>query len=393
MWRRRRRRRWVGWGAGLALAVLGLGLAGGGGGEELLAAALAAWRERGGERGGSGEGFGGRASLWGGAATGGGFAIAANLSNGTQTSSTGANFGGTPHAANWGGPPILLSPPDCGPTPPFLLVLVPSSPDHAERRQAVRETWGAPQIRGGLLTRTLFVLGVPPPKRGGQGVQAALRAEFSHHGDLLQGAFLDVYANLTLKTLFLLRWATTRCPATPFLLKADDDVFVNLPALMTYLISFPPAIRHRLYLGRVHWWVRPDRDPQSRHHVPVALYPDAFFPLYCSGTAYVLATEAAASVLAASPHVPWVAPEDVWVGLCARRAGLSPRHAARMAGSARFPPDGCCYGEVLLSAHRVTPGELRRVWGLLRGGGCSGVQRVLGVLRCRVLAVGEWLWQ
>ncbi|NXT45241.1 B3GT4 galactosyltransferase, partial [Pelecanoides urinatrix] len=100
------------------------------------------------------------------------------------------------------------------------------------------------------------------------GEQAALRAEASRHGDLLQGDFADAYANLTRKTLLLLRWATTRCPAVPFLLKADDDVFVNLPALTTYLASSPQP--RRLYLGRVHWWVRPERDPRARHHVPVA---------------------------------------------------------------------------------------------------------------------------
>ncbi|NXD89012.1 B3GT4 galactosyltransferase, partial [Halcyon senegalensis] len=97
--------------------------------------------------------------------------------------------------------------------------------------------------------------------------QAALGAEWRRHRDLLQGPFADTYANLTRKTLLLLRWALARCPAAPFLLKADDDVFVNLPALTRYLTAFrnfPP-----LYLGRVHWWVRPERDPASRHHVPM----------------------------------------------------------------------------------------------------------------------------
>ncbi|NXU33362.1 B3GT4 galactosyltransferase, partial [Thalassarche chlororhynchos] len=100
------------------------------------------------------------------------------------------------------------------------------------------------------------------------GELAALRAEALRHGDLLQGDFLDVYANLTRKTLLLLSWAAARCPAVPFLLKADDDVFVNLPALTTYLASFPHP--PRLYLGRVHWWVHPQRDPRGRHHVPLA---------------------------------------------------------------------------------------------------------------------------
>ncbi|NWW97252.1 B3GT4 galactosyltransferase, partial [Rhynochetos jubatus] len=98
--------------------------------------------------------------------------------------------------------------------------------------------------------------------------RAALRAEARRHRDLLQGPFADTYANLTRKTLLLLRWTLARCPAVPFLLKADDDVFVNLPALTNYLAALPDP--QRLYLGRVHWWVTPNRDPRSRHHVPVA---------------------------------------------------------------------------------------------------------------------------
>ncbi|NWU60078.1 B3GT4 galactosyltransferase, partial [Dromas ardeola] len=103
---------------------------------------------------------------------------------------------------------------------------------------------------------------------GGPGEQEALGAEARRFGDLLQGPFPDAYPSLARKTLLLLRWAAARCPAAPFLLKADDDVFVNLPALTSYLAGG----RHprRLYLGRVHWWVRPDRDPRGRHHVPVA---------------------------------------------------------------------------------------------------------------------------
>ncbi|NXR05523.1 B3GT5 galactosyltransferase, partial [Sagittarius serpentarius] len=74
-----------------------------------------------------------------------------------------------------------LSPRGCGPTPPFLLVLVPSGPAHAAQRQAVRETWGGGGRGGGLPTRTLFVLGVP----GVKAEQAALQAEALRHGDLL----------------------------------------------------------------------------------------------------------------------------------------------------------------------------------------------------------------
>uniref|UniRef100_A0A8B9PDZ1 Hexosyltransferase n=1 Tax=Apteryx owenii TaxID=8824 RepID=A0A8B9PDZ1_APTOW len=293
---------------------------------------------------------------------------------------------------DWAGPGsdgTLAAPRGCGAAPPFLLVLVASAPDHAAQRQAVRQTWGAGEAPAGRTTRTLFGLGVP----AAAAQRAALASEARRHGDLLQGPFADTYRNLTRKTLLLLSWAAARCPGARFVLKADDDAYVNVPALVTHLGALGSP--RRLYLGRVHWRVQPQRDPAGRHHVPSALYPAAAFPPYCSGTAYVLSGDAVGAVLAAAPRVPAVAPEDVFVGLCARRAGLAPRHSARMAGASRFPLDACCYGEVLLSAHRLAPGELRRAWALARAvpRPCSRLQRALGMLRCSVLAALEWLWR
>ncbi|NWI48558.1 B3GT4 galactosyltransferase, partial [Picathartes gymnocephalus] len=94
--------------------------------------------------------------------------------------------------------------------------------------------------------------------------------ESRQHRDILQGDFPDTYAHLALKTLLLLRWARSCCGGAPFLLKADDDVFVNVAAVATYLATWPTAPPPRLYLGRIHWGVAPNRDPRSRHHVPVA---------------------------------------------------------------------------------------------------------------------------
>ncbi|NXI87185.1 B3G5B glucosaminyltransferase, partial [Rhipidura dahli] len=99
------------------------------------------------------------------------------------------------------------------------------------------------------------------------GVQRELLAEWRQHRDILQGDFGDSYGNLTRKTLLLLRWARACCGGSPFLLKADDDSFVHVPAVATYLASWG-ASPARLYLGRVHWGVVPNRDPRSPHHVP-----------------------------------------------------------------------------------------------------------------------------
>ncbi|KAM6473009.1 beta-1,3-galactosyltransferase 4 isoform 1-T2 [Liasis olivaceus] len=269
----------------------------------------------------------------------------------------------------------------CDPRGPWLLVLVASAPGHAARRQAVRRSWGGARRAAGRSLRTLFGLGLP----GEPAQQAALEREAREHGDLLQARFVDAYANLTLKTLALLGWAAARCPGARFLVKADDDVFLNLPALARHLgqLAGPPAA----YLGRVHWRVPPSRDPRSRHHVPASLYPERAFPPYCSGTAYVLSAPAAAAVLGAARQLPLLPLEDVFVGLCARHAGIAPRHVALMAGAARFPLDACCYREVLFSVHGVAPAQMVAMWEAAEQP-CGTWQRALGLLRCKALA---WL--
>uniref|UniRef100_A0A8V0X6H6 Hexosyltransferase n=1 Tax=Gallus gallus TaxID=9031 RepID=A0A8V0X6H6_CHICK len=209
------------------------------------------------------------------------------------------------------------------------------------------------------------------------------------------GSFRDSYSTLSQKTLLLLGWALRFCSAASFVLKADDDTFVHTPALVAHLRG-PPAPPPIYYMGRVHDGVRPRRDPRGRHHVPEALYPEPSFPPYCSGSAYALSMGAVRLVLDAAPRTPKVTPEDVFVGLCAHRAGIAPRHVERMGGGARFPDDPCCYGGVLLSAHRVGPDGMRRAWGYVGGWGgweggregrgpCGVMQWLGGVLRCRAL--------
>ena len=51
-----------------------------------------------------------------------------------------------------------------------------------------------------------------------------------------QENFVDSYNNLTLKSMFMLKFATTQLDSTPFgfLFKVDDDTFVNVKALVKY---------------------------------------------------------------------------------------------------------------------------------------------------------------
>nr|XP_060616681.1 beta-1,3-galactosyltransferase 4-like [Anolis sagrei ordinatus] len=278
---------------------------------------------------------------------------------------------------------LLLPPPEaCSPRAPSLLVLVVSAPYHITQRQAIRSTWGGARCTGKFTVQTFFALGLPRKPS----FQAALEREAAKHQDLVQGRFLDTYGNLTLKTLSLMGWAATHCPGTLFLVKVDDDIFLNLPGLaeeLEHCTTLAPT-----YLGQIHWRVWPNRDSRSRHYIPASLYPAGHFPPYCGGAVYVLSGAAVPILLGASRHVPLVPVEDIFVGLCAHWAGIVPQHLSRLTGGDHFPPDRCCYRGVLLSVHKVTPVEMAAVWDTTTPyqETCHVWQWALGYLRCKALA-------
>ena len=64
-------------------------------------------------------------------------------------------------------------------------------------------------------------------------MQSKLEEESAEHGDILQETFQDSYNNLTLKSIFILKYYVGVADnlGNKFLLKTDDDSFVHLEAL------------------------------------------------------------------------------------------------------------------------------------------------------------------
>ena len=64
-------------------------------------------------------------------------------------------------------------------------------------------------------------------------VQSKLEQEQAEYGDILQESFKDSYNNLTIKSIFILKYYVSVADnlGNKFLLKTDDDSFVHLEAL------------------------------------------------------------------------------------------------------------------------------------------------------------------
>lgn len=198
----------------------------------------------------------------------------------------------------------------------FLLILVASFHANLDARQAIRKSWGSLREYQGQIVRTLFIFGSHEDKNYNYQIQY----EFKHYGDVMQADFVDGYRWLTNKTMAGLHWVRKFCPTAKFILKTDDDGF-NVPQrFIDYLLG----VGADQFIGGYCFTVMPDRRASSKFYVPHSMYPDQYYPTYCSGPGYVLSRSTAASILSVSADVAFLPMEDVFVtGACRVVAGIS----------------------------------------------------------------------
>ena len=77
----------------------------------------------------------------------------------------------------------------------------------------------------------VFIVGLQEDK------VADLEEESDQNGDLVITEHLDSYNNLTLKTMAAFDWMLTFCPQTEYLLKTDDDMFIQV-SFFIYIPSY-----------------------------------------------------------------------------------------------------------------------------------------------------------
>ncbi|XP_023726497.2 beta-1,3-galactosyltransferase 1-like, partial [Cryptotermes secundus] len=142
-----------------------------------------------------------------------------------------------------------------------LLILVASAPGNSEHRQAIRDTWGyAVPIHE---ARLLFFLGHDGNGRPLLTTESVL-SEAQKYGDIVVEDFIDSYHNLTLKSVFMLKWTLKCCKSVPYVLKTDDDMLINVRALLQELENSKYRPSQPLIIGRIQEGSLPYRDRLSK---------------------------------------------------------------------------------------------------------------------------------
>lgn len=211
----------------------------------------------------------------------------------------------------------------------YLVVIVSSRPEF-ERRIAIRNTWCRPQ-RYNLPADAwgcVFLLGVGSQEESNSDiVDRRIDLEIKTYSDVLKGSYIDSYRNLTFKVLHGLHWASKSCP-TEFVLKTDDDCFVNTHLLHILILHHRDA--RDLYIGSVASKLHEVlRNPESVWYVPKEAYGEQYYPQYASGAGYLLSSDVVQQLVDMSKYVTPIPNEDAYIGILAHEAGVRPFHSGR----------------------------------------------------------------
>ena len=140
-------------------------------------------------------------------------------------------------------------------------------------------------------------------------LDAALLHENAAHKDIVQEDFLDTYRNLTYKAIAALKWISTYCNDSKYVLKSDDDMIVNPFTLMYYLER---KVNNEHIMCHLYGIERVNRDSE-RCKVTKNEYGIGFYPTYCSGSAFIMITDIAMALHDVSYSVPFFWVDDVYV--------------------------------------------------------------------------------
>ena len=234
----------------------------------------------------------------------------------------------------------------------MAVIVVCSAVENVARRDAIRSSWGSPRTASGLGLRVVYVLG----RVEGDGDVAA---EARRHGDVVQADIVDSYSNLGVKSLAALRWVAERASCARFVVKTDDDTFVNAPLLSRDLAA---TAHLRFVMGHVIARAHPVRGPPSaKWYTPRSVYRGEVYPTYVSGAAYVISADAVRPLLVAAAASPvfWI--EDVYVtGMLAGAAGVQLIVNGKLDGYRAMSDD--CAVRSHIAIHRVSAHDMHKLW-------------------------------
>lgn len=185
----------------------------------------------------------------------------------------------------------------------FLVIVMLSAPANREQREVIRQTWLSEEKSD---TLHFFVIGISSLN---EDLNATVLAEQKKYGDLmLLGSVVDSYQALTKKLLASFVYVHYNVKFR-FLMKCDDDTYVQLTELHKELKSVP--YKQRLYWGFFDGSASPRKAGPWKEDEWVLC--DRYLP-YALGGGYILSSDVVNFVATSSKYLKLFRNEDVSLG-------------------------------------------------------------------------------
>ncbi|KAH9501888.1 hypothetical protein DERF_012697 [Dermatophagoides farinae] len=195
----------------------------------------------------------------------------------------------------------------------FLAIFIHSATKNFDKRDIIRKTWGNHSIGFGIdnhyNVRLVFMLGTTK----NQTIQNQIQQESQHYGDIIQGSFLDTYRNITYKHVMGLKWINHFCPHASYILKADDDIFIDLHQLIYYLHGKFGDHPQRLMACYVNKNSRVSRSYRNKWRVSYKEYSEQYYPAYCDGWTIIMSNDITLDLYRIAGNRPLLWIDDVFI--------------------------------------------------------------------------------
>ncbi|KAJ9579083.1 hypothetical protein L9F63_024814, partial [Diploptera punctata] len=240
-----------------------------------------------------------------------------------------------------------------------LIIAVTSAPSHKDARMAIRQTWGHYRQRNDM--NIAFLIG----STNNKSLSEELQQENKLYGDLICARFLDSYNNLTLKTISMLEWVDNYCNHVSFVLKTDDDMFINIPKLLNFIEKH--AKEKKVIFGRLAKKWKPIRNKKSKYYVSPNQYQPPVFPDFTTGPAYLMTGDVIHDLHTAALGKTYLKLEDVFItGIVAQDVKIKRTHVNEFLN--KRVTFNACNIQKGISIHMIKPPEQFDLWKKLLDG-------------------------
>ena len=199
-----------------------------------------------------------------------------------------------------------------------LLIAVTSNISSFHRRNAIRLTWG--NINNFNNTedfRVFFIVG----KSHDNNTMNGLLKESNLFQDIILGDYYETFYNLPYKFETIFEWAYKYCDFQ-YLLKTDDDVFINIPNMLK-LLNSDDTPKKNIYRGRAHFFVNVLRE--GKYAVTHKEYSKPNYPPFVGGGAVLFSPDVVQNVILHFFKSPFKL-DDVYVCMLVVNAGVKATH-------------------------------------------------------------------